>query len=220
MAYNQTDHDLSHDEIQAAQQMLPDSYDFCSCASGKKYKFCCKPIFREIVMAMNEAEEGHAKAGLEWIKKAREVVGETAEILCREAIVYNYTDKQKFRELLKDCLERYPNHPRANYVHGLELKQEGKLQEAAIAYQKAIDSYPKTDHYHLNETYNNLGSVLHDLKDYGAAKAAWEQAVVLLPSDRVAKENLVNCIYADPTVPAHLRVMSPFVRRFFQKLPP
>ena len=69
---------------------IPDSYAPCSCNSGKKYKFCCKPIFREITECMCAAEDGKLSEALGWLEKARKVVGNTGEILCREAIIYSY----------------------------------------------------------------------------------------------------------------------------------
>ena len=37
------------EQEECAKKMIPDSYDLCPCASGKKYKFCCKKIFVEIM---------------------------------------------------------------------------------------------------------------------------------------------------------------------------
>ena len=181
-----------------AKQMIPDSYDPCSCASGKKYKFCCKKIFCEIVEAMVSAEEGRISEALEWIAKAKTVVGEAAEVLCREAIVYSYFDPEKSEEILLKCLATNPNHPRAYYIRGLTLKQQGDFQGAIKAYETAIKNYPPSDQYHLNEAYNNLGTVFHSLGDYPKAKSAWEQALLYLPSDKMARQNLTEFIYGNP----------------------
>ena len=54
----------------SVRQMIPDSYDPCPCASGKKFKFCCKPIFGEIIEAMMAAEEGQLAKALECIARA------------------------------------------------------------------------------------------------------------------------------------------------------
>lgn len=54
-------------DYENAKRSIPDSYDLCSCASGSKYKFCCKRIFGEIVNAMVAAEEGEFEEALKWI---------------------------------------------------------------------------------------------------------------------------------------------------------
>lgn len=119
-------------------------YAFCSCASGKKYKFCCKKIFREIMEAMVAAEEGKKSEALQWIAKAKEVAGDTAEVLCREAIVYSFFEPDKAKEILAECLLINPNHPRAHYLRGIDLKEQGDLEGARTAYETAIKNYPPT----------------------------------------------------------------------------
>jgi len=174
---------------------IPDSYSPCPCNSGKKYKFCCKPIFREITEAMVAAEEGDFPEALSWIEDARKIVGTTGELMCREAIVYSYFNQAKYAELLHECLKEFPNYPRAHYVHGIDLKSQNDLAGAIKAYKRAISLYPTSDQYHLNESYNNLGTVLYDSGDIEGAKAAWEKALFLMPSDRLVRQNLEGCIY-------------------------
>jgi len=169
---------------------IPDSYDPCPCNSGKKYKFCCKKIFREITEAMVAAEEGDIDEALHWIEGARKIVGTTAEVACREAIVYSYFDPKKYMDLLNACLNKFPTHPRVHYIRGIELKQQHNLPEAIKAYQTAISLYPSSDQYHLNEAYNNLGTVLYESGDMIGAKSAWEKALFFIPSDKLAKYNL------------------------------
>jgi tetratricopeptide (TPR) repeat protein len=137
-------------EEESARRMLPDSYDLCSCASGKKYKFCCKAILREITEAMVAAEEGNLEGALNWIDKARKVVGETAEVLCRESIVYSFFGMEKSKLLLEKCLALNPKHPRAHYLCGIDFKLQGDNLSAINEYKIAIANYPETDHYHLN----------------------------------------------------------------------
>lgn len=86
------------------------------------------------------------------------------------------------------------------YVLGLERKERGDLQGALRAYQTAIENYPSTDLYHLNETWNNLGTVYYALEEYFAAKIAWEKALSFLPEDPTAMENLHEFIYENPDI--------------------
>ncbi|MCP4717746.1 MAG: tetratricopeptide repeat protein [Deltaproteobacteria bacterium] len=215
--YSHAKDDVHPEDIEAARQSLPDAYDPCPCASGKKYKFCCKPIFREISGAMTAAEEGRKQAALKYIQEAKKRAGETAEVLCREAIVYSFFDEAEFKRLLERCLERFPEHPRANYIMGLHCREQRRFQKAVTFYAKAIENYPRTDRFHLNEVYNNIGTVYYELSKYQEAKEAWEQALFLLPSDRTVKGNLIECIYSNPDVPEPLRKVGPLVARFFEK---
>ena len=193
------------DEQRISQAFIPDSYDLCPCASGAKYKFCCKPIFKEITHAMTAAENGRLKEALKWMDTAKSKVGETAEILCRYAIVYAFFDMVKAHEYLEKCLIFAPHHPRANYVRGIDLKEKGDIKGAIKAYKIAIKNYPSTDRYHLNEAWNNLGTANYGMGKYSKAKAAWEKALVYLPEDPVTIENLNNFIYDNPNIPKEMK---------------
>ncbi len=175
---------VTEEERESAQQFMPDSYDPCSCGSGKKFKFCCKPIIGEIISAMAAAELGHFTEALDWMKKAAAIAGETAEVLCRYTVVYSFTDRKKSDEYLKRSLQVNPNHPRANYLRGILLKEKGDLKGAVQAYETALSNYPATDKYHLNEVLVNLGSAHFDLGKIREAKAAWEKALTLRSSGR------------------------------------
>lgn len=200
-------------ERQEARSMVPDSYDPCPCASGKKFKFCCKPVFREIIEAMCASEEGRTKEAVRWLDRAKASIGETAELLCRYAIVYSRESDEKFHQYLQRCLEQNPNHPRAHYLLGLDHSEHERYTEAAAAYERAIECYPATDKYHLNETWNNLGNVYYRDDRIREAKGAWEKALTYSPRDEVTRRNLYECIYDDPSLSEELRTPSPFVAR-------
>lgn len=150
------------DDRESARHFVPDGYDPCPCASGLKFKFCCKPGFADIVGAMGAAESGLQVEAMRHMSKAKRILGETAEVLCREAVVLSFVDQKKAMAVLAQALQVNPHHPRANYMRGIDCKLRGDWDGAIAAYQIAIKHYPKTDRYHLNETYNNLGSAFYE----------------------------------------------------------
>ena len=206
--------DVPEEDRVSAEAALPDSFDPCPCASGQKYKFCCKKIFREITLAMGAAQDGRLNEALKWMDTARTIAGETGEVLCRFGIVHSYFDGREAEKYFERCARLFPNHPRLNYILGIQKKEAGDFKRAITSYQRAIEHYPPTDKYHLNETWSNLGSAYYENKQYSEAKAAWEQALILLPSDRVAKDNLIEFIYTNTDLPEELRRPSLFVERF------
>ena len=214
MAYTGLEDWADDDDRESAKQFVPDTFDPCPCASGKKFKFCCKPGFGEMVAAVAAAAHGRINAALGHIAKAKSVLGETAEVLCREALVYSYFDMVKFRATVERASQVNPDHPRVNYIRGIELKNQGDFKGAIAAYQKAIEHYPKTDRCHLNETYNNLGTAYFEQGSYAEARAAWEQALTLLPSDKAVRQNLNEFIYGNPDLPDAIRRISPFIEKF------
>lgn len=216
-SHSPADLPISESEKQNLEAFVPDSYEACPCASGKKFKFCCQKAFRDITFAMCEAQDGHLDKALQYMKLAEEKSGRTAEILCRYAICWSFFDMDKYKEYLNEALKKNPNHPRANYISGIQAVADENYDEAIKFYETAIKHYPENDKFHLNETYNNLGTAYFSLKKYREAKEVWEKAVVLLPSDEITKRNLFEFIYENPMVPKALREINPFIEKFLSQ---
>jgi tetratricopeptide (TPR) repeat protein len=210
---------LAEEEQEMADALLPDAYDPCPCASGKNFKACCQNIFKDITFAMCAAQEGRLKESLGHMKNAEQKAGRSAEVVCREAICWSFFDRKKSQSLLREAIEINPHHPRLNYILGIDSAEDERNLDAVKFYETAIEQYPKEDKFHLNETYNNLGTALFQLRKFKEAKDAWEKALVLLPSDRVVKENLIEFIYGNKEVPMELREISPFIERFLNRRP-
>jgi Tfp pilus assembly protein PilF len=214
---NRDDEDFDPDEFEAARQFLPDAYDPCPCASGKKYKFCCKPVFRHIVGAMAAFEDGNQAAALRELDIAKIRVGETAEILSRYGIVYSANDRGKALDFFRRALQVNPQHPRTHYLLGLDHAENGRLKEAKESYRTAIANYPESDRYHLNESWNNLANIHHREGDMALAKEAWEKAVMYMPADKTARDNLIHFVYDNPELDAGLREPNPFLLRLLER---
>jgi tetratricopeptide (TPR) repeat protein len=206
--------DVEEEELAA---FIPETYAPCPCASGKKFKFCCQKIFKEITFAMCDAQDGHLNKALQFMKEAEDKVGRTAEVVCRHAICWSFFDINKSLVLIKEALIQNPKHPRANYVMGIDSVAKGNFEKALEYYQTAIDNYPEGDRFHLNETYNNMGTAYYNLKKYKEAKDVWEKGLVLLPTDLMIKNNLYKFIYGNPTVPNDLRQISPYIEKYLTR---
>lgn len=87
-------------------------------------------------------------------------------------------------------MEVNPRHPRAHYLQGIDLKNKGDFEGAIAAYLRAIQYYPSTDRYHLNEVYNNLANVYHQMGEHAKAIETWKIALEYFPTDKVTRMNL------------------------------
>jgi tetratricopeptide (TPR) repeat protein len=209
-----TNHHLTQGQQEEAKALVPDTYGPCPCASGKKFKFCCQKAFKPIVFAMCEAQEGRLESALRYMKEAEEKVGRTAEVVSRLGVCWSFFDLKKSHELYQEALSINPDHPRLNYLLGIEAAEQKDYRKAVGYYQKAIANYPVEDKYHLNEAHNNLGTAFFNLESYQEAKESWEKALVLMPRDQMVKNNLFECIYFNPNVPEEIREVSPFIAKF------
>ena len=167
--------------------------------------------------AMCAVEDGDLELALQHMMHAENLVGRTAEVVCRYAICWSYFDMSKFHTLVREALELNAKHPRTNYILGIEAVSGNQFEKAIGFYQTALENYPKGDRFHLNETYNNLGRVYFGLGNYAEAKNVWEKGLVLLPTDQMTKRNLSEFIYNNPSVPKALREISPFIEKFLAR---
>ena len=78
-----------------------------------------------------------------------------------------------------------PNEAENIAIKGLLCQQEGKLEEAAFYYQRALDYNPN-----LQPVHYNLGIVLHQQGDLLGAYQSYKQAIALEPDDVNAYYNL------------------------------
>ncbi|MHB8417039.1 MAG: tetratricopeptide repeat protein [Myxococcales bacterium] len=91
---------------------------------------------------------------------------------------YKGSDWDVARELYREYLRRYPNDPQAGdaqFYVGDCLLQAGEFKEAALAFQKVSDSFPKSDH--VCESRLKLGESLAALKMRDEARLAFEDTL-------------------------------------------
>ena len=62
---------------------------------------------------MCAVEDGNFEAAVKWLDKAREKVGETAEVLARYGIAYSLKSETRFLEYLRRALNGHPFLPQA-----------------------------------------------------------------------------------------------------------
>jgi len=209
--------DLTDIEEAELKAFVPDTYDPCWCGSDKKFKFCCQKGFNDIVFAMCAAETGNHKKALVHMQDVESKLGRTAEVLCRYSICWSFVDPIKSDVYLDEAIKLNPNHPRSNYLLGINAVSKGDYKAAIEYYNIALAYYPKQDKFHLNETMNNLGSANFALQNYVEAKALWEKALMLLPTDEMTANNLYTFIYTNEAVPPEIREISPFIIRYLDK---
>lgn len=61
------------------------------------------------------------------------------------------------------------------------------LSRVADSHWRDVTESNKTTH---NEVYNNMGIIYYNMNDRENAALAWQKAVVYMPSDSMARDNL------------------------------
>ncbi len=94
------------------------------------------------------------------------------------------------QERLDALIAARPREPRARFLRGVVLTEQGKSDAAIAAFRGLIEDYPE-----LPEPYNNLAVILAQRGEYEGARLALETAIRTAPDWSVAHENLGD-IYA------------------------
>jgi len=87
--------------------------------------------------------------------------------------------------ILREVVERFPDHAAAQHRLGSVLLETGDFDGAEAAFEATIRLAPGAPHGHLG-----LGRVLLERRDYGRAASVLEQAVARDPGDKLAHYSL------------------------------
>lgn len=98
-------------------------------------------------------------------------------------------------------LARNPKDAQARFLKGLVLTDQGKTDDALLAFRSLTDDYPE-----LPEPYNNLGSLYAATGQFDKARIALESAIAANPSYTTAYENLGD-LYARMAGQAYDKVL-------------
>ena len=94
------------------------------------------------------------------------------------------------QEKLDALLATRPREPRARFLKGVVLTEQGNTDAAMVVFRALIEDYPE-----LPEPYNNLAVILAQRGEFESARIQLETAVRTAPEWSVAHENLGD-IYA------------------------
>jgi uncharacterized protein (TIGR02466 family) len=102
---------------------------------------------------------------------------------------YQHKRYNAAEELAKSIIHRIPTHQLSWKVLAATLKQTGRLEEALIACQKAVELVPKDA-----EAHSNLGNALQVLGMLEEAEASYIKTLALKPDLAEAHYNLGNTL--------------------------
>lgn len=94
-------------------------------------------------------------------------------------------------ECLRLAQQLKPDQARIPYVLGVALQNAGRLDEAVVAYRRAVMLHPA-----CREAWENLCAACYDLEDYPSGLEAAEQALKLDPASALAVRGAANCLTA------------------------
>jgi tetratricopeptide (TPR) repeat protein len=169
--------------------MALDPYAACSCGSGKKFRWCCEPLYKDIHRAREQEANGqHDAAGriLDELTAAHpqnpQAWGERAEFLYRHGKV------EEAEADLEKAFALSPNYPFGLLLRAVFRFQEGEIPGALLLARRAAEAYDPQAHDYLAQLYAIIFQCEMALNRPVAARAALRRVLHLQPADEQARE--------------------------------
>jgi Tfp pilus assembly protein PilF len=179
-----------------ASNTPPGRNDPCPCGSGRKYKKCCqqKPAGPALLLdggITRAAALLEAGLYLEGESLARRLIERfpTAGIAWRALGHALQRQGKDARQAAFKACELLPHDAGAFIDLGVAFQYCGQLDNAAAAYQQALQRKPDSA-----EAHSNLGNVLKDLGQLDAAAASIRRALAIRPDMADLHNNLGNVL--------------------------
>ena len=125
--------------------MSSDPYAICPCGSGKKFKWCCEPIYRDIEHAFAQEAEGQHETALRFMADIAAKHAQNPEAWGRQAQLLAANGKlEEAEEALQKAFALNPNYPFGLLLRAQFRFNEGELGGALLLARKAADAYLET----------------------------------------------------------------------------
>jgi tetratricopeptide (TPR) repeat protein len=183
-----------------------DPYASCPCGSGKKFKWCCQPIYPGIQHAWELENSGQHDSALRTMEKVVQEHGGNPEAWGQKALLLASKGKvDEAEEALEKAFALNPSYP-----FGLKLRAEMRFAEgeyagALLLARKAADAYDPGAHDSLASVYTLICEAEMRSNRPVAARAALERAVHLAPGEEQLHANFEQVFGAKSRLPMTAR---------------
>jgi tetratricopeptide (TPR) repeat protein len=186
--------------------MSLDPYAACSCGSGKKFRWCCEPIFKDLQRAYEQEQNGQVEAAgriLDDIVAAHptnpEAWGRKAEFL------YRHEKPDEAETALQKAFAIAPNYPFGLSLQAIFRFTEGEFQGALLLARRAAEAYDPAARDALSQIYGLITDCELRMQRPVAARAALQRVVRFNPADAQAREQFEVMFGEQSRLPAAAR---------------
>ncbi len=189
-------------------------YALCPCGSGKKFKWCCEPISRDIQHAFQQEAEGQHDTARRLMAEVVAKNAQNPEAWGRQAQLLAAGGKaDEAEESLQKAFEINPNYPFGLLLRAQFRYNEGEIAGALLLARKAADAYAPDALGYLSEVYSLIFQCEMKLHRTVAARAAVRIVAHCDPADTQVSEFFESEFGANSRQPAA-------ARRDYELLPP
>ena len=180
-----------------------DPYAPCPCGSGKKFRWCCQPIYSDISRAFQQDEEGQHDTALRIMDEITAAHPDNPEAWGRKAELLDQNEKPEEAEnALQKALDLNPNYPYGLFLRGQFRLREGEIPGALLLFRKAAELYDPAARDILGHIYVVIFDCEMKLNHPIAARAAAEMSLRVKPDGDIARG--VDSVFGpdNPNLPA------------------
>ena len=153
--------------------MTLDPYAPCPCGSGKKFKWCCQPIYAKINRAFEQDAQGQHDAALRIMDEVTAEHSGNPEAWGQKAkLLYGHGKVEQAEEALEKAFAVNRNYPYGLLLRAAFRFQEGEVPGALLLARRAADAYDPEARDYLAEAYSLVYECEMKLNRPVAARAA------------------------------------------------
>jgi tetratricopeptide (TPR) repeat protein len=186
--------------------MALDPYEPCTCGSGKKFKWCCQPIFVHINRAWEQEAGGqHDRALLVMEAVARENQGNPEAWGQLARLLFAQGKNEEAERALQKAFDINPNYPAGLLLRASIRYQEGEARGALLLARRAAEAYHPDARPHLAEAYYLIFQCEMRMNRPVAAHAALRLVMRFAPGEEEVRKSLDALFGSEGRLPAAAR---------------
>ena len=186
--------------------MAIDPYSSCPCGSGKKFKWCCQPIYVSINRAFEQDAQGQHDAALRIMDEVTKQHGDNPEAWGQKAkLLYAHGQVEEAEESLEKAFAINRNYPYGLLLKAVFRYQEGEVAGALLLARRAADAYDPEARDYLAEAYSLVYECEMKLNRPVAARAALRIVLRCQPAAQEVREAFDQVFGENSRLPAAAR---------------
>lgn len=171
--------------------MALDAYSPCLCGSGKKFKWCCAPLYEAVEKAFAQERNKQHAVALQQMQELTRQHAQNSAVWCYLADLHLLqSNLEEAGKAIAEALARNPQHAKALYLKAALLHERDQFPEALVAYRQAADACDPSAHEMMADIHMGIAQCETIRNHPFAAKAALDVAHRCMPSSEPIQEYL------------------------------
>src|SRR5262245_26338614 len=192
--------------MNAEECAMTDPYASCPCGSGKKFKWCCQPIYPGIQQAMEQDESGQHETALRTIEKVTQDHGGNPEAWGQKARLLAANGKnEEAEEALEKAFAINPNYPFGLMLRAMMRYRENELKGALLLARRAIEAYDPAAKDALAQLHNLVFECEMRRNNPVAGRHAFEHLLAAQPTNEELRTGMETVFGAESRLPLAAR---------------